>query len=125
MGSHGHARTRFLRALAGDNELLVEATSAELRPLGLADALAYTLWQADHGQRFRPAMNRWHRAWEQETQPRDPRLSSFVRAALELLPTRHQGPALAALASVARQQHLLEVVAVVEQRMHRLAEQAA
>ena len=48
VGEHGSPYTRFRRALAGRNSLLVTAAALELGRLSLADALAVCLVFRDH-----------------------------------------------------------------------------
>ena len=60
VGEHGSPYTRFRRALAAGNPLLVTAAALELGCLSLADALAVCLVFRDHDrERYERAAVRW------------------------------------------------------------------
>lgn len=89
MTSQGSPHTRFQRALASRNPMLVVAAAAELGRLSLADALAVTLvFLPQEHERYERASVRWHARWCLEARPR-PDEAGLALAALHALP----GPA--------------------------------
>ena len=92
VGEHGSPYTRFRRALAARNPLLVTAAALELGRLSLAGALAVCLVFRDHDrERYERAAVRWLARLCQETPGvaiRDAQLALAALAALTA-PARH------------------------------------
>src|SRR5918998_98609 len=101
MTSDGSAYTRFQRALAKRNPLLIRTTAADLRYISLADALAISLVLLDvEPHRYGRAAARWHARFCLEVTGVDLAESGAVLALLGGLTGASQVAAAQALASV-------------------------
>ena len=92
VGEHGSPYTRFRRALAARNPLLVTAAALELGRLSLADALAVCLVFRDSDrERYERAAVRWHARFCHETAGVTVQDAQLALAALTALtgPARH------------------------------------
>ena len=92
VGEHGSPYTRFRRALAARNPLLVTAAALELGRLSLADALAVCLvFRAPDRERYERAAVRWLARFCQEPPGVAVRDAQLALAALAALtgPARH------------------------------------
>jgi hypothetical protein len=99
--SDGSAYTRFQRALAARNPLLIRTTAADLPRVELGDALAIALVLLDvEPERYGRAAARWHARFCLEVKGVDLAESSAVLALLGGLTGASQVGAAQALASV-------------------------